>query len=157
METTQTILCDGARRDDLLAATLRPFASLPGVFVEEGPIATTVTVHKTASLDVVVIIVPDTCDLLVAAIDSRTGEEIASDRTEYYACGDATAPHDQLLRDLRRYLIAVTAGQVRVREHEERRFLPWLRPRTVRCVDVRRDGAWTQIVPFSEDFPWETS
>jgi hypothetical protein len=96
-------------RGDLLAAMLRPFAARPEVFVVDDARATTVTVHKTAALDVVVTIVPDARAWTVRRLDARTGDVLAEQRVAL-GTADRSSPaaRDAMLRDLRTLLHAIT-------------------------------------------------
>lgn len=87
-------------RGHLLARMLRPYASRPNVFVADDDVATRVTIHQDATVDIELVIDTGARSWSVAVREIATGNVVAQ---------ATVAPRDraQLLRELRTFLEGV--------------------------------------------------
>lgn len=126
-----------ATRGGLLGRVLLPFVQRPNVFVADDLQATTVTIHKTGTLDIEVAI-PATGRRWTASVrEAATGRTLVQDVVHYDDLATATEQRTALLGDLDRFLGRVVDAPVRMATHEQT------------SLEIAAGASWQRAVPFA--------
>ena len=127
-----------ATRSGLLGHVLLPFAQRPNVFVADDLQATTVTIHKTGTIDIEVAI-PATGRRWTASVrEASTGRTLVQDAVHYDELATATEQRTALLGDLDRFLGRVVDAPVRIATHEQA------------SLEIAAGARWQRAVPFAK-------
>ena len=128
-----------AQRSGLLGVVLRPFATRPNVFVADDHVATKVTIHKTGTLDIEIVISTATRQWSATVRDVATGRALVHDGAAYSASDAATSVEQRtaMLGDLQAFLDAVVDAPVRLTQRDRTR------------LEIAAASGWRQAVPFA--------
>jgi len=124
-----------APRSGLLGAVLLPLGARPNVFVANDDTATRVTIHKTAGLDIEVVISTKAARWSASVRDVATGRVLVQDLASY----DGATPHERraaMLGDLHAFFARVVDAPVRLSPIDGTR------------LECAARGDWRQALPL---------